>query len=205
MKKLAVLVFPGFQTLDLFGPLEMLGSFPNDIQITIVGPTNEPVSSVHGQRLCVDSSIFEANEYEMLFIPGGDAALEVGQDLMMREWIAKTSSKAELVMTVCTGSILLAMTGQLDGRNATTNKLDFVGTVPLGPNVNWVKRARWVEDGKFFTSSGVSAGIDMALAVIAQLYGESVARELATGSEYEWHDDANWDPFAERAGLIQDE
>ncbi len=105
-------------------------------------------------------------------------------------------------MTVCTGSILLAMTGVLDGRKATTNKLDFIATVPLGPNVEWVRQARWVEDGKFFTSSGVSAGMDMALAAVSRLFGREVADEMAEGTEYDWHDDADWDPFAARAGLL---
>ena len=94
------------------------------------------------------------------------------------------------------------MTGMLDGRRATTNKLDFTATVPLAPNVHWVKQARWVEDGKFFTSSGVSAGMDMALAVLADLYGDEVARNMAQSCEYTWHEDANTDPFAESAGLV---
>ena len=94
------------------------------------------------------------------------------------------------------------MTGVLDGCEATTNKLDFKQTVPLGPNVKWIPKARWVEDGKFFTSSGVSAGIDMTLAAIDHLFGNEVAKELAEGTEYEWHNDPNWDPFAESAGLV---
>ena len=98
--------------------------------------------------------------------------------------------------------VLLATTGILDGRKATTNKLDFTQTVPLAPNVEWIAQARWVEDGKFFTSSGVSAGIDMTLAAIARLFGEETAREIAYGTEYEWHDDASWDPFAKLAGLV---
>ncbi|WP_243144783.1 hypothetical protein [Litoreibacter roseus] len=77
------------------------------------------------------------------------------------------------------------MTGLLDGRRVTTNKLDFTSTVPLAPHVEWVKEARWVEDGKFFTSSGVSAGMDMALAVVANLFGVAAAERLALACEYE--------------------
>ena len=72
----------------------------------------------------------------------------------------------------------------------------------IGPKVEWIKEARWVEDGKFFTSSGVSAGMDMALAVIAKLNGEDVSAMLATATEYEWHRDAGWDPFAKVHGLV---
>ena len=71
-----------------------------------------------------------------------------------------------------------------------------------GPRVEWVREARWVEDGKFATSSGVSAGIDMALAVIAKLVGQQVSDNLAVATEYDWHRDASWDPFAKVHGLV---
>jgi len=202
MKTLAVLVFPGFQTLDLFGPLEMLGGVGDEIKITIVAETLEPVSSVHGQGLLVDKTVADGSDYDLLFIPGGDTALVAGENKAITDWIVATADRAELVMTVCTGSVLLAMTGALDGRKATTNKQDFIQTVPLGPNVDWVRQARWVEDGKFFTSSGVSAGMDMALAALARLFGKQVAEDMARGTEYEWHEDAGWDPFAKLAGLV---
>ena len=202
MKTLAALVFPGFQTLDFFGPLEMLGDLGDQIDITIVAETSEPVPSVHGQGLVVDKTVSDGSDYDLLLIPGGDTALEAAKRPAVTDWIVETSNQAELVMTVCTGSILLATTGLLDGRRATTNKLDFIGTVPLGPNVDWVRQARWVEDGKFFTSSGVSAGMDMTLAAIAHLFGKATAEEIAEGTEYEWHDDASWDPFAKSSGLV---
>jgi transcriptional regulator GlxA family with amidase domain len=105
-------------------------------------------------------------------------------------------------MTVCTGTSLLARTGLLDGRRATTNKLAFEWVKSQGPNVNWVKQARWVVDGKFVTSSGVSAGMDMALDVISRLHDEDTAQFVANVTEYEWHRDADWDPFAKLAGLV---
>ena len=202
MKSLAVLVFPGFRTLDMFGPLEMLGGFRDRLKISIVAETPDPVTSVHGQGLLVDKTIADGHEYDLLLIPGGDSALEAAKSDELAEWMVKTSQHAELVMTVCTGSILLATTGVLDGKRATTNKIDYNETIHLGPHVNWVPQARWVEDGKFFTSSGVSAGIDMALAAIEKLYGRDAAIVQAEGSEYEWHDDRNWDPFAKLAGLV---
>ena len=201
MKRLAAFVFPGFQTLDFFGPIEMLGSLRDDIDITLVAETLDPVPSVHGHKILPERTLTECNDYDLLFVPGGDAALVSAKNQVVLDWLKETSANSELVMTVCTGSILLAMTGVLDGHKATTNKLDFVETTPLGPRVDWVKKARWVEDGKFFTSSGVSAGIDMSLAVIAHLYGIEVARNMAVGSEYDWHEDASWDPFSTLAGL----
>jgi len=201
MRKLAALVFPGFQTLDFFGPMEMLGDYPDDIEIITVGQTADPVASVHGQRIMVDQVIAAKADYDLLFIPGGDAAFRAAEDPALMQWIAEAAGHADRVMAVCTGTVLLGMTGALDGRRATTNKLDFTSTVHHAPHVNWVKQARWVADGKFYTSSGVSAGMDMALAVVADLFGQEKAERTAFTSEYVWHKDADVDPFAKLSGL----
>ena len=112
------------------------------------------------------------------------------------------SANAEYVTSVCTGSALLAKAGILDGIRATTNKMAFEWASAQSSKVIWEKQARWVEDGKFFTSSGVSAGMDMSLAVIAKLLGHEVAEQAATWAEYDWHRDAGWDPFAKVHGLV---
>ena len=202
MRTLAALVFPGFQTLDYFGPIEMLGDPTYEIEVITVAATADPVKSRHGQRIVPDITMAERSDYDLLFIPGGDSALKECTTPQFLQWIRDVSADAERVMAVCTGTIILGMSGVLDGRKATTNKLDFTSTVHLAPKVDWVKQARWVEDGKFFTSSGVSAGIDMALGVLANLYGEAKAEETATGCEYTWHRDPNEDPFAKLAGLV---
>ena len=98
-------------------------------------------------------------------------------------------------MSVCSGSAILAKAGLLDGRRATSNKQWFDLARTQSDKVEWVTAARWVEDGSFATSSGVSAGMDMALAVIARLYGKPKAQEIAEAAEYEWHTDAAHDPF----------
>lgn len=202
MRDMAALVFPGFQTLDYFGPIEILGGFRDKITVTTVAKTLDPVPSRHNQRIVPDRTLAEKSDYDLLFIPGGDSALELLEDEELMQWVRDASASAERVMAVCTGTILLGVTGVLDGRRATTNKLDFTATVPLAPGVNWVKQARWVEDGKFFTSSGVSAGIDMALAASASLFGVEAAEEMAEECEYTWHRDADIDPFAALAGLV---
>ncbi|PTX54156.1 DJ-1/PfpI family protein [Litoreibacter ponti] len=202
MMKMAALVFPEFQTLDFFGPIELLGGFRDEIEITTVAQTRDPVISRHGQRIVVDKILSDQTAYDLLFIPGGDSALEAAKDPELMEWITQVCATAEKVLAVCTGTVLLGMTGVLDGRRATTNKLDFNDTVHLAPRVEWVKQARWVEDGKFYTASGVSAGMDAALAVAADLFGMERADEMAEGCEYAWHKDASWDPFAKSSGLV---
>ncbi len=202
MRTLAALVFPGFQTLDFFGPMEMLGDPTYEIEIITVAICDAPVPSRHGQRILPDATMALRTDYDLLLIPGGDAALGLGNDPEVLAWIRNVAQSAERVMAVCTGTIVLGMTGLLDGRRATTNKLDFTSTVHLAPKVDWVKGARWVEDGKFFTSSGVSAGMDMALAVLSGLYGAETAEETAIGCEYVWSKDPSHDPFAKLAGLV---
>lgn len=202
MRTMAALVFPGFQTLDYFGPIEMLAGFFEDIQLTTVGVSMDPVPSRHGQRILPDADIQGKDDYDLLFVPGGDSALDAAKNPDLIAWLQRSSENAERVMAVCTGSILLGLAGVLDGKRATTNKLDFTATVPMAPNVHWVKQARWVQDGKFFTSSGVSAGMDMALGVAANLFGIDKAHEMAEGCEYIWNADPNEDPFATSAGLV---
>jgi transcriptional regulator GlxA family with amidase domain len=99
-------------------------------------------------------------------------------------------------MSVCSGSALLAKAGLLDGRRATSNKQYFQIAQSAGPKVEWIRKARWVDDGNRVTSSGVSAGIDMALHVIERLYGTKTAENMAKLTEYQWHRDADNDPFA---------
>ena len=202
MRTLGAFVFPGFETLDYFGPIEMLGGMGSEIEVITVAAQKTPVPSVHGQRIVVDTTCAEKDDFELVLIPGGDAALGACTDQAVLSWVAAASAHAERVMAVCTGTILLGASGVLDGRRATTNKLDFTDTVPLAPKVDWAKQARWVRDGKFYTSSGVSAGMDMALAVLADLFGMEEAEKMAVSCEYAWHQDANWDPFAVSAGLV---
>jgi transcriptional regulator GlxA family with amidase domain len=110
--------------------------------------------------------------------------------------LRRLAEASSLVFTVCTGSLLLGRTGLLDGRRATTNKRVFAQAAGYAPNVNWIARARWVEDGKYVTSSGVSAGIDAALAIIAKLHGRETSLDIARRAEYTWQEDDTQDPFA---------
>jgi len=139
---------------------------------------------------------------DVLLVPGGiGTRREVGNGALM-DWLRRRADEAEIVSSVCTGAALLARAGLLNGRRATSNKFAFSWVVEQGPQVEWVRQARWVEDGKFATSSGVSAGIDMTLALIARTADVTSAERVATRMEYEWHRDASWDPFAKVLGLV---
>jgi transcriptional regulator GlxA family with amidase domain len=100
------------------------------------------------------------------------------------------------ILTVCTGSALLARTGLLDGFRATSNKMAFEWVKTNGQSVQWQEKARWVVDGKYYTSSGVSAGIDMSLGFVCDHFGEEQAQKIAKIMEYIWNDDKDNDIFA---------
>ena len=99
-------------------------------------------------------------------------------------------------VSVCTGSALLAKAGLLDGLRATSNKRAFEWVMAQGPQVTWIRKARWVKDGRFWTSSGISAGIDMTLGLISHLLGRERSLEVARRAEYLWNEDRNDDPFS---------
>ena len=105
-------------------------------------------------------------------------------------------------MSVCSGSWILARAGLLDGRRATSNKVYFKMATQQSDRVQWIAEARWVEDGPIFTSSGVSAGMDMALAVIASIFGEDRATDVADAAEYIWNRNPDDDPFHSRLNML---
>ncbi len=200
-KTLGVVLFEGFELLDVYGPLEMFGNLPG-ISIEMTSERGGAVASTQGPKVLTDSTLADCPHLDLVLVPGGMGTREQIDNRVMLDWLGERAAAAETVMTVCTGTALLARAGILDGRRATTNKAWFGWVADQGPSVKWVKEARWVEDGKFVTSSGVSAGIDMALAVIAQLAGVEVSETIALATEYDWHRDPAWDPFARLHGLV---
>jgi len=199
--QVGAVLFEGFELLDLYGPLEMFGLLENDARITVVAEKIGAVKSSVGPSGMAEATLAGSDGFDVLLIPGG---IGTRKQIANAPFIAELKRLAEasgIVATVCTGSFLLARTGLLDGRKATSNKWVFQLVKTNAPKVNWMAKARWVEAGKFFTSSGVSAGMDMALAVIAKLRGRKKALEIASRAEYEWHEDSSQDPFAASAGL----
>jgi transcriptional regulator GlxA family with amidase domain len=196
MRTLGVLLFDGFELLDVFGPLEMFGMRDDEFTIRLISEQEEIVASTQGPRSVIDDHFAADRSYDILLVPGGmGTRREVGNKSLL-DWLARAAEHAEIVASVCTGSALLAKAGLLDGKRATTNKRAFDWVRSQGPKVAWQPQARWVEDGKFWTSSGVSAGTDMALALIARLYGIERAHEAADWAEYIWNEDSTDDPFA---------
>jgi transcriptional regulator GlxA family with amidase domain len=201
-RTVGVVLFPGFELLDVFGPLEAFGNLPGMFRVVLIAEQAGPVASAQGPRAVADHGFADCPHLDVFLVPGGIGTRDEAENPTLLRWLGRRAAEAEVVTSVCTGAALLARAGVLDGRRATTNKAFFQWVADQGPKVEWVRAARWVEDGKFATSSGVSAGIDMALAVIARLVGREVSENVARAMEYEWHTDATWDPFAKAWGLV---
>lgn len=201
-RSIGVVLFHEFELLDVFGPLEMYGMVADDFDICMVAEKGGEIASRQGPKSVVECLFSEERQYDILLVPGGMGTRNEVNNRVMLNWLRSQSTNAEYVTSVCTGSALLAKAGILDGIRATTNKMAFEWATAQSSDVIWAKQARWVEDGKFFTSSGVSAGMDMSLAVIATILGHEIAEQAATWAEYDWHRDADWDPFAKVHGLI---
>lgn len=192
---LGAIFYDGFELLDIYGPLEMFGSLGPELRIVTVAQKTGPVTSTQGPKTLAQYGFDDCPALDLLLLPGGVGTLVELQNEAMLAFLRQRSAAAQVTMSVCSGSAILAKAGLLDGRRATSNKQFFTLATTQSKKVEWIERARWVEDGNLVTSSGVSAGIDMALAVIARFYGQERAEQIAAWTEYEWHRDASWDPF----------
>lgn len=191
-----ILIFPEFEVLDVFGPVELLGMYPEHFEITMVGPDRGAIPSAQGPSCLAEDAMGDTRPYDMILVPGGRGTRREVDNPAVMKWLQQQAARAQWVTSVCTGSALLARAGILDGRRATSNKMSFAWVASQGPKVDWDYSARWVEDGNILTSSGVSAGMDMTLGLIAHLHGQKAAEDAALWAEYAWHRDAATDPFA---------
>lgn len=201
MKTIGAVLFPDFEMLDLYGPLEMFSYFPDAFKIRTVAKEAGAVRASGGPETVAEDGIDDAVHYDLLVVPGGRGTRTVGGDAAFLAWLKARSDAADITTSVCTGSLLLAKSGVLAGKRATTNKLALASVVDQTSGVDWQRAARWVKDGTIYTSSGVSAGIDMALAVIGDILGSKAAQDAAGWAEYIRNPDPSNDPFAVAGGI----
>jgi transcriptional regulator GlxA family with amidase domain len=190
-----IVLFDDFETLDAFGPAEIIGKMPKTYHLGYYSSHGGTI--VSSQQIRVETAPFSAmNESGVLLIPGGMGTRNLVNDTAFVSKLMRLAANASYVLTVCTGSALLSRTELLNGHQATSNKRAFDWVCSVNESVSWVKQARWVVDGHFYTSSGVSAGMDMTLGFISDLHGDTIARNVADSIEYIWNADRNLDPFA---------
>ncbi len=194
-RTLGIVLYPAFELLDVYGPAEVFGNVQRGLKVVMVAQKAGLVASAQGPKVQADYGFDDCPPLDLLLVPGGMGTLTQLKNQALLGWLQSRAKDAEIVMSVCSGSALLAEAGLLDGHKATSNKRYFKIAVDHGPKVQWIEKARWVDDGDRVTSSGVSAGIDMSLAVVERLYGVKLAETIADLTEYQWHRDAANDPF----------
>lgn len=189
-----ILLFPDFEILDTFGAVEVLGQI-EEYHLRYFSVDGGIITSKQGAQI-ITEKLSDVDSLGILLIPGGQGTRPLIHDTDFIEQLAKFAAESKYCLTVCTGSALLAQTGLLDGKRATSNKRAFEWVKSTNTNVIWVNQARWVSDDKFYTSSGISAGIDMALGFVADRFSTKKAKDIAQSIEYIWNSDKNHDLFA---------
>lgn len=189
-----ILLFDGFETLDAMGPIEIISKMPSRYKLGYFSLNGGMVMSSQGFHIETQPLTgIDPNGY--LLIPGGMGTRKLIEDADFINTLKTLAEQVPYVLTVCTGVALLGKTGLLEGKKATGNKLVF-DWIEKSSSAIWIKKARWVKDGKFYSSSGVSAGMDMTLGFIRDIHGDKTAQDICKYIEYIWNDDADNDPFA---------
>lgn len=178
--EIGFLVFPKVQQLDLTGPYEVLASWP-EARVHLVARSREPVVSATGLKLTPDVTFAECPPLDVICVPGGDGVNALLGDEETLAFLRRQAAGARFVTSVCTGALVLGAAGLLKGKRATTHwasheYLAAFGAIPV--------HARVVRDGNLMTGGGVTAGIDFALTLVAELAGRAVAEAIQLNLEY---------------------
>lgn len=191
-----VLLFSDFETLDTFGAVEILGRV-EEYRLRYFSINGGIILSRQGTRI-ITEQLKDVDCSGILLVPGGQGTRDLVNDSIFIEKLTRIVAQSQYCLTVCTGSALVAKTNLLNHRKATSNKRAFEWVKSVNSNVQWQNCARWVVDDKFYTSSGISAGIDMALGFVADRIGMEKAIEITQSIEYVWNSDKNNDLFDPR-------
>jgi transcriptional regulator GlxA family with amidase domain len=179
---IAIVLYDRFTALDAIGPYEVLSRLPG-ATVTFLAAQAGPVRTDNGMlTVLAERSLAEMRQPDILLVPGGpgEVAQRAGSELL--DWLVQADRTSIWTTSVCTGSLVLAAAGLLDGKRATSHWLALEQLRGLGAEA---VSERVVFDGKLATAAGVSAGIDMALALVARIAGDTVAQAIQLGIEYD--------------------
>jgi len=198
-KRVGILIFPAVEVLDFCGPYEVFSvtrldeekrrADPSPFEVLLVAETLDPVVATGGLRVIPDATLETCPPLDILVVPGGWGTRAEMSNERVLKWIAERAREIETLTSVCTGAMLLGQIGLLDGRRATTHWRSLEWMRQSFPSVTVEDKLHVVEDGQVLTSAGISAGIDMALRVVARYCGEAVGRATARHMEYPFPDD----------------
>lgn len=179
----AILMFDGVQIIDFAAPYEVFGQAHFNVYTVSAG--GGTVSTAMGLSVNVDYGFEDAPAADIILVPGGDVD-EVRTHEPTLSWLRERTSASDQILSVCTGSFILADSGLLDGGKATTFHRAFDNFEQQYPDVTLVRDQRWVDSGRIVTSAGLASGIDASLHVVAERLGERRARAIALHLEYDW-------------------
>ena len=185
-RTIGILLFDDVEELDFAGPWEVFTAARRDgdpVVVTIAAE-DRPVRAAKGLRVLPDHTFADAPDLDILLVPGGQGTRREVSNPVLIEWIQKVSARCEWVTSVCTGALLLHEAGPAQGKRVTTH-FDFIESLRERGNVTVLDNVRYVRDGNLVTSAGVSAGIDMALWLVGQIYGVERARTTQKRMEYD--------------------
>jgi transcriptional regulator GlxA family with amidase domain len=183
MTQIAIVVYPGFTALDFIGPYEVLHRLP-DTEVRFVWHEPGPITADSASLVIGASHSFdETPSPDVVLVPGGVTTVEHARDEKLLDWVRAAHQTADWTVSVCSGSLILATAGLLDGKRATSHWSVLALLKTLG--VNAVGDERVVHDGNIVSSAGVSAGIDLALWLAGQIGGEERAKAIQLGIEYD--------------------
>lgn len=189
-RTIGIVLFEEAEELDAIGPWEVLGTwaryFPGDgFGVTSLSPHGGPVRCTNGLTVHTEHSFADAPALQVLLHPGGQGVRPQLRDAAHLDWVRAQRDTVPLLTSVCTGALVYAAAGLLTGRAATTHWASLDTLAEIDPTIDVRRDARFVDDGDVITASGVSAGIDMALHVIARLAGVERAREVRRYIQYD--------------------
>ena len=189
MVRIGILLFDDVEELDAVGPWEVLGAWalahPDEAEVVALSARSGQVRAAKGLRLYADRSLDRAGQLDVLLHPGGMGTRPMLKDDDHLAWLRAQREQVPLLTSVCTGSLVYAAAGLLTGRPATTHWASLDLLAELDPTIEVRPDDRFVDDGDVITSAGVSAGIDMALHVVARLAGADRAREIRRYIQYD--------------------
>jgi transcriptional regulator GlxA family with amidase domain len=197
-KQVGIVLYEDVEVLDFCGPFEVFSvtrlneqkrrEEPSPFSAFLVAESKSPVIATGGMRVVPDHDLESCPKLDILLVPGGWGFRHQMNNDRLLKWITDRSRQVETLTSVCTGALLLGKAGLLDGKRATTHWRLLDSMQEMFPTVTVEKRLHFVEEGAFFSSAGISAGIDMTLRLVARYYGEAVARATAKHMEYPYPD-----------------
>ena len=190
-KNVSILLFNGVELLDFCGPFEVFSVTgrtrdPVPFNVYTVAENTAPITTINGLSVNPAHGLATCPRPDILLIPGGDGTRRQMENAPLLDWIVRQANEVQMLLSVCTGALLLGKAGLLDGLSATTHHGSINLLRKVAPNASVVEGRRIVDNGRIVLAAGISAGIDMSLHVVQRLLGPEISAETAAYMEYDW-------------------